>query len=389
MPEKKKRRARGEGTIRQRADGTWEARFIVSIDPGTGKDVRRSVYAKTQKEVRKKLTEALAALDKDDYKEPCKMTVAQWLDIWTAEYLGDIKPRTMESYDCQIRNHIKPALGAAKLEALNTHTIQQFYNSMSGNGLSAKSVKIVHGVLHKALGQAVQIGYLRTNPTDACILPRIVRKEIKPLDADATARFMAAIKGHRFETVYLVTLFTGLRQGEVLGLTWDCIDFDGGQMLVNKQLQKDPKSKSDYNLVQTKSSNIRKITPAPYVMDVLRSQRRKQAEWKLKAGPLWDNSDNLVFTNELGGHLTHRTTFRDFKKIVASIGLPNTRFHDLRHTYAVAALASGDDIKTVQNTLGHSDATTTLNIYAHVTEQMKRDSADRMQQYIDSIKKNA
>lgn len=389
MTKQKKRRTRGEGTIRQRKDGTWEARFVVGVDPGTGRDIRKSVYARTQKEVRQKMTEALAALDRDDYREPCKMTLGQWLDVWTAEYMGDIKPRTVESYLCQIRNHIRPALGAVRLEALNTHTIQQFYNDMSKDGLSPKTVKIVHGVLHKALGQAVLNGYLRSNPTDACILPRMTRKEIKPLDADATAQFMAAIRGHRFETVYLVTLFTGMRQGEVLGLTWDCVDFDHGTITINKQLQKDPNSRSDYRLVQTKTSNVRQITPAPYVMDVLRSQKRKQAEWQLKAGPVWQNGDDLVFTNEAGGHLTHRTTFRDFKKIVVSIGLPNTRFHDLRHTYAVAALASGDDIKTVQSTLGHSDATTTLNIYAHVTEQMKRDSADRMQQYIDSIKKNA
>ena len=235
----KKRGARGAGTIRQRADGRWEARFVIGVGPGTGKDIRKSVYAPTQKEARKKMTEAIAALDSGPYKEPCKMTMGQWLDIWTAEYLNNLKPRTVESYQCQIKNHIRPALGAVRMEVLNAHTIQQFYNRLGQEkdgkpGLSPKSIKIIHGVLHKALSQAVAIGYISFNPADPCTLPRVERKELKPLDEDATGRFLEAVKGHRYEGVFLVTLFTGMRQGEVLGLSWDCVDFDKGTIIINK-----------------------------------------------------------------------------------------------------------------------------------------------------------
>ena len=330
----KKRRARGEGSIRQRKDGTWEARFVIGIDPGTGKEIRKSVYAKTQKEVRKKMTEAVAALDKDDYKEPCKMTLAQWLDIWASEYLGGVKPYTILNYTQHIKNHIKPAMGAIKLDALDAHTIQKFYNKLGKeqNGkpaLSPKTIKNIHGVLHKALSQAVMIGYLRANPADACTLPRIVQKDIKPLDEDATSRFLEAIKGHQYETVFLVTLFTGMRQGEVLGLTWDCVDLDHGTITINKQIQKETGGGSNYNLVPTKNSKGRTITPASYVMTLLRGQKRKQAEWQLRAGRLWEGS-GLVFTNELGSHLMPHTVYHNFKKVVASIGIPNARFHDLR-----------------------------------------------------------
>ena len=121
---------------------------------------------------------------------------------------------------------------------------------------------------------------------------------------------------------------------------------------------------------------------------ILRGQKRKQAEWQLRAGRLWESS-GLVFTNELGSHLMPHTVYHNFKKVVASIGIPNARFHDLRHSYAVAAIRSGDDIKTVQGNLGHATASFTLDKYGHVTDQMKRDSADRMQQYIDKIKKDA
>ena len=391
----KKRRARGEGSIRQRKDGTWEARFVTGIDPGTGKEIRKSVYAKTQREVRKKKAEAIAALDKDDYREPTKMTMAQWLDIWSNEYLKGVKPTTVLNYTQHIKNHIKPAMGAVKLDALNAHSIQKFYNQLSEGhdgkpALSPKTVKNIHGVLHKALNQAVMLGYIRSNPADACTLPRIIQKKIKPLDEDATALFLEAIQGHRYETVFLVTLFTGMRQGEVLGLTWDCVDFDKGVITINKQIQKAAGGGSVYNLVQTKNSKGRTITPAPYVMKLLREQRRRQADWRLKAGACWEDCSlgNLVFTDELGRHLMPHTVYHNFKKIVASIGLPNARFHDLRHSYAVAAIRSGDDIKTVQGNLGHATASFTLDKYGHVTDQMKQASADRMQQYIDRIKKS-
>lgn len=178
-----------------------------------------------------------------------------------------------------------------------------------------------------------------------------------------------------------------MRQGEVLGLTWDCVDLDSGIITINKQIQKETGGGSVYHLVPTKNSKGRTITPAAYVIKLLRGQKRKQAEWQLKAGQLWENS-GLVFTNELGVHLMPHTVYHNFKKIVASIGIPNARFHDLRHSYAVAAIRSGDDIKTVQGNLGHATASFTLDKYGHVTDQMKRASADRMQDYIDRIKKS-
>lgn len=153
--------------------------------------------------------------------------------------------------------------------------IQQFYNDFvrpveeGGKGLSPKTLRNVHLVLHRSLQQAVMLGYIRTNPADACTLPRVVKKEIKPLDEDDTARFLQAIKGHRFETIYLVTLFTGMRRGEVFGLTWDCVDFAAGTITINRQLQKDPSDGRKYNLVPTKNSKGRVITPAPYVMQLL------------------------------------------------------------------------------------------------------------------------
>ena len=392
----KKRRARSEGSIRQRKDGTWEARFVTGIDPGTGKEIRKSVYAKTQKEVRKKMTEAVAALDKEDYKEPCKMTLAQWLNIWSTEYWNDIKESTCASYRATIKNHIIPNLGAVKLDALNAHTVQKFLNSLSKESdshtaLNPKTVHNVHGVLHKALAQAVAIGYLRANPTDACTLPKKIHKKITPLDEDTTALFLEAVKGHRFEYIYLTTIFTGMRRGEVCGLTWDCVDFATGSITINKQLKKERGVGGAYVLpLSTKSDKARTIVPAPFVMDILKAQKVRQAKWRLKAGPIWEGCPlgDLVFTDELGRHLVPDTVYENFKRIMRSLGFPETRLHDLWHTFAVASIRAGDDIKTVQGNLGHATAAFTLDVYGHVTDQMKRESADRMQQYINRMKKS-
>ena len=388
--------AAGTGTIRKKTVvrggkeySYWEARYTAGYDPGTGKQIQRSITGKTQKEVAKRLKEATAAIDAGTYTAPNKMTVGQWLDIWAAEYLGNVKPLTVNSYNTAIQTHIKPSLGAIKLEALDAHTIQAFYNSLSEaaegrEALSPKTIKNIHGVLHKALQQAVANGYIRFNPADACVLPRIVKKEIKPLDEGQITAFLKAIKGNKYEGLFAVTLFTGMREGEVLGLTWDCVDLDKGTILVNKQLQLIRGTNGEYCLTPTKNSKGRTITIAPFVVSTLKHDQRTQLENRLRYGECWENS-GFVFTNELGQHLAHVTVYKNFKKVMEEIGSPETRFHDLRHSYAVASIKSGDDIKTVQENLGHATASFTLDVYGHVTEQMKQDSAARMEQFIKTV----
>ena len=413
MPRKSNTRAaQGAGSIRQRPDGTWEARFVAGHDPGTGKPVRKSVYGKTQKEVRQKLAQAVAAVDNKAYREPCKMTLGEWLDIWADTYLNGVKPRTVKIYKDDIRLHIKPYLAAVKLGELDTHTVQKYFNTLLTSGkkvptrdnagkiikkdgktvyedapLSAKTVKNVHGVLHGALRQAVINHYISLNPADGdfCKLPKIQKQEIKPLNEKQIADFMRTIQGDPFEDVFLVTLFTGLRQGEVLGLTWDCVDFDSGMLTINKQMQlHQDKGMKAYQLVPTKNSKVRTITAAPFVMERLKHQRIEQAKQRLLAGPLWQQSD-LVFTGTTGAPITKPTIYRAFKKAAARIGRPDARFHDLRHSYAVAAIRSGDDIKTVQGNLGHATAAFTLDVYGHVTDEMKQDSASRMELFIKNV----
>ena len=205
------------------------------------------------------------------------------------------------------------------------------------------------------------------------------------MEQEEISRFLKAIQRHAYELLFLVTLFTGMRQGEVLGLTWDCVDFQSNTLYINKQLQKSKKVGGEYQLIPTKNGKARLITVAPSVMAALKRQKVKQAQAQLCAGPAWENKEGFVFTNALGGHLAHFTVYKEFKKIVCSIGLDNARFHDLRHSYAVAAIESGDDIKTVQGNLGHATAAFTLNIYAHTTQKMRQQSADRMERFIQAV----
>lgn len=391
------RAAHGNGTIRKKTVNRkgktysyWEARYTEGRDPGTGKQIQRSITGQTQKEVAQKLKEATSALDAGTYIAPNKMTVGEWLDIWQKEYLQDVKPRTVDSYRTTVETHLKPAFGAMRLEAFVTHEIQRFYNSLrkpraSKAPLSPKTIRNIHGVLHKALQQAVENGYIRFNPADACKLPKVEKTEINPFDREQCAMFLSAIKGHRFETVYQITLFTGMREGEVLGLTWDCVDFKNGIITINKQLQKERKGSGQYHLVSTKNGKIRRPVVADTVLEILREQYRRQQAWQAAAGPLWENNMNLVFTDELGHNLSAQTLYLHFKKFATQIGRPDARFHDLRHSFAVASLESGDDIKTVQENLGHHSAAFTLDFYGHVTDAMKKNSAARMENYIRGL----
>ena len=403
MPKKNaKRAAQGSGTIRKKTvlrNGEeyqyWEARVTVGRDPGTGRQIQKSYSGKTQKEVREKMQAAAVAVNDGEYFEPSKMTVGKWLNIWAKEYLNSVKPRTVESYKSNIEQHIKPAIGAVKLSELSAVDIQHLYNGLSnkktGKPLSPKAKKNVHGTLHRALEKAVSLGYIRHNPADRPDLPKVERAEIKPLNDSEMKKFLEAVKGHEYEMVYTITLFTGMREGEILGLTWDCIDFKAGKITIKQQLQKLRGTGGNYTLASTKNGKARSIAPAKYVMQLLLEHRKTQLEQRFKAGEAWSNPLNLVFTNPLGGNLCAQTVYLQFKKIAASVGVPSARFHDLRHSYAVAALRSGDDIKTVQENLGHHTAAFTLDTYAHVTEEMRRDSADRMERFIENIRqvKNA
>ena len=345
-----KKGANGAGSIRKitttrngKEYTYWQGRYTEGYDACTGKQIQRSITGKTQKEVAQNLRQITAEIDAKTYVAPCKLSISEWMSIWAQDYLVGVKASTAYLYRRTIELYIDPHLGHIRLDALNAHTVQHFYNELAKPSklgvapLSAKSIKNIHGVLHKALKQAVLIGYLRTNPSEACILPRIIRKEMHPLEEDQVAVFLREVQGHPHEYLYKIALFTGLRESEVLGLSWEHIDFQTGTLTVKRQLRREQKK------------------------------------------------DGLIFTNQTGGYLSYRTVYDCFKRIVRNIGAPATRFHDLRHTFAVASIKSGDDIKTVQSNLGHATAAFTLDVYGHFTDDMRSVSAQRMEGFITNV----
>lgn len=382
------RAANGTGSIRKITGSRngksyvyWQARYS---DPATG--VQHSITGPTQKVVKDKLIEALNDINQGCYVAPSKQTLGEWLDLWLETYVSNsVKPYTLDAYRSSCCVHIKPALGSIRLSALSTLQIQRFYNQLLQDGISPKTIKNINGVLHKALNQAVRIGELKFNPTDACDLPKVYKKEIVPLEQDDIRKFVDALRGHRFESLFLITLFTGMRQGEVLGLTWDCVDFERCTIYINKQLTKTHKVGGEYVLSPTKNSRSRLVTVADYVMTLFKMRKEQQEHDRVFAGEAWSNPHGLVFTDACGGHLVHLTVYKEFKTLARSLGYENARFHDLRHSYAVAAIESGDDIKTVQTNLGHATASFTLDIYGHASQKMRQQSADRMEQFIKTV----
>ncbi len=316
------------------------------------------------------------------------ITVGQWLLSWRKNFTANIKESTAVYYDQLIRTHINPTLGEIPLASLKAPAIQQLYNEKLEKGeLSAKSIKNLHGCLHKALDTAVKVEYLEKNPANACIIPRVVQKEITPIDVPDLKKLLDALSGEEYEALIVVALFTGMRSGELLGLTWDCIDFDRGTIHVTKQLVTPRKKGVAFHYSTTKNGKGRTLAPAPFVMDVLKNHRKAQVEQRLRIGPAWQDGGfpNLVFTHPDGSHLSQPTAWKILQKMLKKAGIDHHRFHDLRHTYVVNAIRAGDDIKTVQQNAGHYSASFTLDRYAHVTETMKKESAERMQNFFAAL----
>lgn len=399
------KRVNGEGCIRKRNATTWEARITVSRDPVTKKQKYKCFYGKSRREVKAKMD---AYLEQKEEQEQFAQAVtdkvtaqsqaaehdddlflSDWLDVWHKSYLSDIKLSTRGNYRSIIDNHIIPAIGNYRLSKLKAPVIQDFYNKLRDeNHLSPKYIKNIHGVLHSALDKAVEVEFAAKNYSSVCSIPKVEEPEITPLNKEEQERLFAALKGEPFEDLILVDLFTGLRCGELIGLTWDCVDFETGIIHVKKQLsicRQKGGGKSYWSTL--KNGKTRIVLPAPFVMDVLKHHKAVQAAQKLSAGSLWDEGDfpGLVFTHPNGYHYIQPTIWKEFQKILKKAGLEHHRVHDLRHTFAVNSLKAGDDVKTLQENMGHYSASFTLDKYGHVVDEMRKASSSRMQKLIESM----
>lgn len=352
-------------------------------------------YYETKQEADKALRKITSQIDSNTYIEPNKLKLSAWYDIWIKDYQVDSTRSTINSYETIFRLHILPVIGDKRLCQLQAHDIQTLINGLknqrTGEALSSKTVKCVHGALSSCLAQAVALKYLPENPAAGCRLPRnetdltSIGATVKPMDSAELEAFFTAAKGDTYEQLFIFARFTGMRLSEILGLQWSRINFDRQEITVDQQQYMPRKAGEQMALVATKSRNRRKIRVATKLMTMLKEIRKQQLKDKLKAGDLWNNTDDLVFVTECGTPYRHNSIDKHFARIAARAGLQDHTFHDLRHSFIVEMLNNGLDIETISKYAGHFDPGFTLKVYADVTAEMAEKAANIMDRLMVNI----
>ena len=385
-----KKKSNGEGSIVKRKDGRYMARYTLG-------DKRYAIYGSSYAEVRRQLTETLASIEKGSHNAPTGYTVSQWLREWLFTYaLPTVKQSTYISYESYVLLHLEPALGTNRLTTLTVELLQRFFNQKK-QSLSPKSLRNIYNMLHNCLDQAVINGYLSRNPLQGVKLPQVTKKEILILtQEEQNALHMAAQESHTIATFGIIfTLSTGIRMGEMLGLQWGDVDYRNHTIRIRRTVGRLQK-------VDESGRLISKTAGVPTTEIVARSPKSVTAQRTI---PLFSQVWNELITyykkqqtllQSQGIPLTHTTpifstplglvyeprTYEDlFKRTLKEAGVPDINFHALRHTFATRALEAGMDIKVLSSILGHAQASTTLNLYAHALPDHKRQSMEKMSSY--------
>ena len=373
-----KRRANGEGNLRKRKDGRWEGRYTAGRDPETGRAIYKNVLGKTQAEAKAKLKQAIEEAKGLDAAKAGRYTVGQWMEVWFEHYAKvKVRPSSHQTYRGYIDNHIKPNIGKIPLEKLTSLELQKFYKKLlekgrvdrlesrhQSKGLSAKTVRNIHQILSSALKLAQEQRIILANPAERCALPKVEHREMKTLPVEQLQSFLREARESGVFELYYLELATGLRRGELLGLKWEDIDLQKGDLRVKRQISR---INGEVMEAPLKTKNAYRTLPlAEDTIDVLKEQREKVG------------SSPWVFPSPNGGPISPDSVLHMLHRVLKRAGLPRVRFHDLRHTFATLALQNGVDIKTVSGMLGHFSAGFTLDTYAHVTGAAQRQAAGKM-----------
>ena len=373
-----KRRANGEGNLRKRKDGRWEGRYTAGRDPETGKAIYKNVLGKTQAETKAKLKQAIEEAKGLDAGKAGRYTLGQWMDVWFENYARvKVRPSSHQTYRGYIDNHIKTNIGQIPLEKLTSLELQKLYKKLlekgrvdrlesrhQAKGLSPKTVRNIHQIISSAMKLAQEQKLIVGNPAEGCALPRLEHREMQTLPVEQLQSFLGEAKDSGVFELYYLELATGLRRGELLGLKWEDIDLERGDLRVKRQI-----ARINGEVVEAplKTKNAYRTLPlAEDTVSVLLEQKKKVG------------SSPWVFPSPIGGPLSPDSVLHMLHRVLKRAGLPGLRFHDLRHTFATLALQNGVDVKTVSGMLGHFSAGFTLDTYAHVTTASQRQAAKTM-----------
>ena len=375
--------------ISLRKDGRYQGRFTFN-----GK--RYTYYSKNVKELQKKMADARYELEHGIYGNGLDITLNHWFDIWMQEYkILTVKNSTLLLYSLNYERYVKEAIGNYLLKDIKTIHIQRIYNQMYHDGLSLGTIQIVNSILNNLLSQAVKNDYLMKNPCLGAVLPKISKKERRVLTFYEQTVFLNAIHGDFYEALYKIALCTGLRIGELSGLTWDDIDFDNNTLSVNKTLlyQRDYHSGEYSFRYQTpKSGTSTRILPLiPDAVRILKKHKKEQRLYAASNCRIWQPAvglENLVFTTRKGTPLQEAYVIKRLASVTRKMNLiealaakkegrnafifENITPHTLRHSFATRAFEYGLAPKTVQELLGHSNMNITMDLYTHVTYETKK-----------------
>ena len=312
------------------------------------------------------------------YIEPSKMTVAQLMDYWLEECnRHSVKPSTYMTNYGVIKNHIKPKLGQVRLRDLRKDMVQRFINELLAEGLNPATIKLIYGKLAGALKEAVNSEFIAKSPAFGIVLPKKEKKEMRVLTPEEQVRFVEAAKLYDQGEAFILMLGTGMRVGEVMALTWDCVSFENAEIRVRKTLVEfiDPNGEStkrqiSHGTPKTKNSN-RSIPLLPQLVEMLKSIQEEQIAFAQEAGSAYTDN-NLVFCNRFGASLLRGNVYDKLNCITRRAELEGIHPHSLRHTFATRGLENGIPLKVMQELLGHASIEITADLYTHVLPETKQ-----------------
>jgi integrase len=374
------RRGNQEGSITQLSDGRWQARLTLE----GGK--RKAYYGKTRGEVQQKLTAALRDRDRGlPMAVDERQTLTQYVANWLATVKPTVRPRTWKRYAELMNQHVVPVLGRTPVARLTPHQVQHLYSSKLEEGLSSTTVHHLHAVLHRALAQAMRLGFVARNVTELVDVPRMAERELHVLNREQVRTLLQEVRGDRLEALYGLAVSTGMRQGELLALRWCDMNLDLHTVQVRATLQRTKEAGYTLAAPKTKQSR-RQITLSQTACEALRAHRVRQIQERLAAGPAWDETHDLVFPNTIGRAMDGTNLLHyHFYPLLKRTGLPPIRFHDLRHTAATLLLGRGINPKIVSEMLGHASIGITLDIYSHVLPDMQAHAAAEMDAALGAV----